>query len=330
MPHKAETVTVTAVGEDAQHRALRAVGTVTTIPYGEVRLSLALAQEAGPATWIAEDSDTSEELYGVWGSDRGEVVAVGAHGTIIHRGAGAWRRAESGVSETLLAVGGRRDDVWVGGAGGVLLHSVDGGQDWGTVTGNDGSWSFRAIAPRPGGGVVGVATRIQAGVLFDLDASVVLYLDGLDRAPPLFGVAGFEPATLIVGGVNGASAYSLDRGTTWQLPTPSTTANFYGLWGRSSRELYAVGAGGLIARSDDLGQTFSAQPTPTSVDLYGIAGDAALVYAIGLGGTIWVSADGGSWTAESSRTTRDLHGVWVSADGNVYAVGGGGLVRHRR
>lgn len=36
----------------------------------------------------------------------------------------------------------------------------------------------------------------------------------------------------------------------------------------------------------------------------------------------------GGWTAQTSGTTRGLHGIWGSSSGNVYAVGEGGTILH--
>src|SRR6185436_1985100 len=98
-----------------------------------------LAEGSG-STWVAEDSGTDADLYGVWGDGAGVVVAVGTRGTILRRLSGAWVVAKSEVIEPLFCVGGRPADLWAAGGAGTILHSLDAGQDWAKVPDVDTRW----------------------------------------------------------------------------------------------------------------------------------------------------------------------------------------------
>jgi hypothetical protein len=109
------------------------------------------------ARWTPERAPTLQNLWGVWGAAPGELWAVGGDGraagdaTILRREAGEWRVVEvpalerAGVNAFFKVWGAGRDDVWVVGQRGAVLHwdgralreePVDAGEDlisvWGT------------------------------------------------------------------------------------------------------------------------------------------------------------------------------------------------------
>jgi photosystem II stability/assembly factor-like uncharacterized protein len=65
---------------------------------------------------------------------------------------------------------------------------------------------------------------------------------------------------------------------------------------------------------------------PTPLDGLAVAADRT--WAVGVGGTILVTADGGrSWAAQTTGTQADLWSVWFQADGQCgWAVGADGTI----
>src|SRR5438034_1171071 len=68
-------------------------------------------------------SGTTQVLYGVWGSGRKDVFAVGTGGTILHYDGTSWTVQPSGTPQVLYGVwGSRGTDVFAVGDGGTILH----------------------------------------------------------------------------------------------------------------------------------------------------------------------------------------------------------------
>lgn len=85
-----------------------------------------------------------------------------------------------------------------------------------------------------------------------------------------------------------------------------------------------------LAVAVDLGTGFVRQESGTQNPLASVWGASALeLYAVGLGGTILHTVDGGgTWTAMASGTIDDLEGVWGRSPSDVWAVGILGTVLH--
>ena len=74
--------------------------------------------------------------------------------------------------------------------------------------------------------------------------------------------------------------------------------------------------------------SWSAETSPTTRDLRAVWAPApGQAFAVGAGGTILRRA-GNTWSASTSPTTEDLYGVWGSGPADVWAVGNAGLILH--
>ena len=81
--------------------------------------------DAGPARWLAQNSNTRDDLEAVWGSGPSDVWAVGRRGTIrrTSRGTAKWTVVPSGTTRDLHAIwGSGPDDIWAAGDSGTILH----------------------------------------------------------------------------------------------------------------------------------------------------------------------------------------------------------------
>lgn len=63
--------------------------------------------------WVREESPTTQDLYGIFGSAADRAFAVGASGTILRYDGAIWKAVPSGTSEDLFGVSGTPDGSWV-------------------------------------------------------------------------------------------------------------------------------------------------------------------------------------------------------------------------
>jgi hypothetical protein len=83
------------------------------------------SSDGGPARWRAQNTNTRDDLDGVWGSGPNDVWAVGQHGTIRHgsRESSTWSSMGSSTESDLHAVwGSGPNDVWAVGDDGAIVH----------------------------------------------------------------------------------------------------------------------------------------------------------------------------------------------------------------
>jgi photosystem II stability/assembly factor-like uncharacterized protein len=83
------------------------------------------SSDAGAPRWGAQNSNTRDDLEGVWGSGPNDVWAVGRSGTMRHtaKGAATWTVVPSATARDLHAVwGSGPNDVWAVGDDGTILH----------------------------------------------------------------------------------------------------------------------------------------------------------------------------------------------------------------
>jgi hypothetical protein len=96
--------------------------------------------------------------------------------------------------------------------------------------------------------------------------------------------------------------------------------------------LWVVGAGGAIYHYDSNAGALSPEPASATSDLNGIyvhhdlVSGARSLWAVGAGGTILHSTGDGTWTPETSGTTRELHGVFGVLASQLIAVGEQGTI----
>ncbi len=84
-----------------------------------------LDTKAGPARWLGQNTNTRNDLEGVWGSSASDVWAVGQHGTLRHGSSGSatWSVIASPTTNDLHAVwGSAANDVWAVGDAGTIVH----------------------------------------------------------------------------------------------------------------------------------------------------------------------------------------------------------------
>jgi photosystem II stability/assembly factor-like uncharacterized protein len=201
--------------------------------------------------WTAREVLAAGYLRGTWTTSPGS-YAVGDNGVLAYTTEtgiqGSWGTLTSNTTSELHAVwGSSPSDVYVVGAGGVILHNTNAG------VGGSGTWVKTTKSSSTLTGVWGSAAN---------DVYIV----------------GEAPAVIL---------HSTDGGATWTTTTPPSAIGLYAIGGRSASDVYAVGAtGGVIFHSTG-NDVWTNETAPVTKDLYGVwvatTGDA---YAVGRGGTI--------------------------------------------
>jgi len=254
---------------------------------------------------------TTDDLYGVWGSDSTPVFAVGASGTIVRYSDTTWSSQTSGTTNHLYGVWGTSSsNVYSVGASGTILKYN--GSSWSSQTSNTtnnlygvwGSGASDVFAVGYGGTIVhynGTAWSSQTS----------------GTTNHLYGVWGTASDNVYAVGYSGTILHY--NGSSWSSQTSGTTNTLYGVWGSGASDVFAVGASGTILHSAN-GTDWSSQTSGITDTLYGVWGKSASdVFAVGTSGTILHY--GSSWSSQTSGTIDDLRGVWEYSASNAFAVG---------
>lgn len=206
------------------------------------------------------------------------------------------------------------DDVWAAGEAGAIVHSLAGRA---TLVASGVTTHLRGLyAVGQDGWAVG-------------DDGVILRKRGDVFTPEA------SAGDVILRAVHGTStgdAWAVgDRGTILHLgaggwtrdTTFGLTEDLYSVWAMASDDVWAVGKRGAIAHYD--GARWRSVTSSSTVDLTGVSGSPAALYAVGMLSSpiaepTILRRDGASWVAATTSTSA-FYGVWVSAQGDVFAVG---------
>lgn len=89
---------------------------------------------------------------------------------------------------------------------------------------------------------------------------------------------------------------------------------------------WAVGAGGLVLRSTDGGVTWQRREAPTSLALLAVAQSGETILAAGQGGLVLRHEGGTDWTESPTPSQERLFGLAIGPNGTAFAVGAFGTI----
>ena len=151
---------------------------------------------------------------------------------------------------------------------------------------------------------------------------------------------GVSDSNIFVVGDNGYFIKSTDNGATWNSNSKVVASGFVqGIWGNDSGKIISIGTSnpGHVLVSDDFGQTFTpVQLSVTTADLRSIyMFDASNGYAVGSGGRVWKTTNGGyGWDLYAGTTTiqafndvdfyNTQYGMVAGNNGQVWKTTDGG------
>lgn len=286
--------------------------------------------------WCPESSPAvTNNLNAIWAFSPQRIVAVGDSGRILQWDSNSWKTISSPVNTNLRSVHAANGSVgFAVGDTGTILKTTDSGATWtvmtsGTTANLRSVWSIGASPLY----AFAVGDNIAAGRPW-LSSDGVTWgqenLGGADhtwnavwgRSTTEYFVVGEAGKTLIR---NGAAS-----------PAAVNTSAINGLFGNGTDSMTAVGFGGTLQRLDETSNpdAWYAMTKPASTGnptLRAIHGTASnTMFAVGDGGTVWVNSSGTTWTVENFPLTTRLNGVHVLSATELYVVGAGGLIYHKK
>jgi hypothetical protein len=276
-------------------------------------------------------SGITDTLYSVWGTSEKAVWAVGDHGTAAFYDGTQWEVRSPPTSTLLWSISGTSaDNVFAAGLDG-NVYKFDGT-----------SWSLHAALPQ----------RVtKAGVFVDgLDTLWIGALDGSAGPPGRMTLYRSTGGTVMRIGSTSSASYGEAPGASLWASSPTdvwisgTLAGRYdgtivtgqsvgafGIWGASSTQVF-LGFLGTLHRWN--GASFDTFNTGLDGTIFGLSGTAAtqVFGAMQLGQTnagAVFSFDGVGITEQPIPAgTPLLYAVWAAPNGEVFAVGNGGVIIH--
>ncbi len=265
-------------------------------------------------------------------------VAVGEHGVIlVSEDEGRhWRQVASPTSVLLTAVS-FADSMhgWAVGHEGVVIATHDGGQTWVLQHAAEGSDTHKGsplLAVHAlndqvveAVGAYGYVLRSNDGGVTwsSLDSAVVnpdqLHLNTMT-------VSAADANSWFIAGEKGQIFHSADAGLTWTKMSSPTDASIFGISEPYPGALFIYGLGGQMFRSADEGLSWTSIATGTTQGLNDLQGNRHRLVAVGNGGTVLVSDDGGQSFEHMTLPDRAaLDAVQLDAQGNALAAGAEGI-----
>ncbi len=262
-----------------------------------------------------------DPLDDVWGTDGGEVYAVGYGGTIAHDpGDGTFVREH--VSTTSLEFysvwGSSATDVYVGIAGGKLGHAS-----------GAGSWTRRDLynVSGPVYQVFGFGPDdmyLATGALFH---GTLNNWQKIDKGPPANSVWGSSPNdlyTVATASLDQPNVFHSNGDGTWH--SQATTGEYLSrVFGLDARHVYAIGSHSIwFSAGDGAWRSVLTLSSDAPISLWGRDG---LVYVGTQNGKLYVT-NGDEFSAGQAIGTATgprITGVWAASAQNVYLATSSGL-----
>lgn len=276
----------------------------------------------------------TQNLNGIAGSSKTDMVAVGDGGTVLRYDGQSWKAEASSVAEKLFGVAVLRGSspptyVAVGDLGRVIYNS---GSGWMSAVSQ--TTRLRAVI---GNSRDFYAVGDSGTLLKGSYSNLSLPTSGTEAAPVSVAGKNLNAIALQVGNGNSSeylmagdmSASGRYNGLAWDPSAPSPSTILNGVWYSKTR-LVAVGGTGatamIFSRSYQL-LTLSWRAWQADTPLDGISALRAVwgsaennIIAVGDSGSIarW---NGVSWSKETPPTVKNLKAIWGADASSIYVVG---------
>ncbi|BAP57192.1 glucosyltransferase-I precursor [Thioploca ingrica] len=274
------------------------------------------------SNWTPMEAGANYYLNDVWGSSSRDVFVVGNGDTILHYDGSLWNTMKRGDYVYLNDIWGTSSqDVFAIGNSNQVFHYD--GNKWTTM--NSGSpFYLKGIWGTSSSEVFAVGGRVGEGEIIQYDGNNWTGMDS-GTTSNLNGIGGNSSSEVFTVGDNG-TILRYD-GSRWKPMTSGTSAKLTSIWSNSSREVFAVGDSGTILQYN--GSRWATMNSRISANLSRVWGNAGNdVFAVGDKGTI-LHYDGQTWTAmDSGGTEARLTGVWGNSNVDVFASNWDGLILH--
>jgi hypothetical protein len=275
---------------------------------------------------------SSQDLLAVWGSTQGHFYAVGNLSPVIRCDAGpnstSCAALTSNTPRALNAVAGSdADHVYAVGEQGAIIRCSS---TEGSCTPLNSGLSTQALYTVWASDASNVYAAGGGGAVVRCSSGS---MSCQSLMPPwatadLHGSWGSSAAVYIVGDSGSMGFCASGAPSCFKIDAKAASFNLKAVSG-SGTSLYVVGDTGIMSSCNITNPTFvtcTAMNTGTKANLHSVwASPDGTVYAVGDGGTL-VSCNSAGCTPQVISTGQTLRSVWGSDASHVYAVGDGGVV----
>lgn len=262
--------------------------------------------------------------YAIWGSQRDDVWIVGDVGSLLHGDGITWSNVQPVTYKALRGIwGSSRSNVWAVGESGTILHFD--GFVWEGGPKLTDAW-LTAIWGSSSDDVWAVGDH---GTVLHFDGATWTQLSAVTQND-LRGIWGRGPDEVWIVGDHGTVLHF--DGSTFTAAPGVPDVSLHGVWGSESPDVWIVGDGGKILRirvRPFLPQLVS---SPSSAGLYAIFGTSSQeIWAVGVGGVV-LQSNGIDWqqVMHPFAAATTLSGIWGSSPQDVWTVGDGNIILRYR
>ena len=281
--------------------------------------------------WCPESlPNETTNLNAIFGFTAQSIVAVGDAGKILRWDGNSWKVVNSMTPNNLRSVHGVASGTgYAVGAMGTILQTTNQGASWSAMTSGT-TVDLRGVWTLDGAEAYACGDNIMAGKPW-------LALGGTTWTPisrsnadyKFNAIWGWDSINYFLVGEGGHGI----RSNPYAYPTPLSATEFFGVFGTAEANITMVGLGKTIQRWNPGTVSWTAMAPPAGagfVPLRAIHGSSASsMFTVGGNGTVWFY-NGSEWLTESFPTTTDLKGVYVISPAEVYVVGDGGVIYHKK
>ncbi|MGM0526535.1 MAG: WD40/YVTN/BNR-like repeat-containing protein [Pseudomonadota bacterium] len=274
-----------------------------------------------------------------------KLVAVGAHGNIIHRQRddNTWQQASVPTSVLLTSVHFFNEQIgWATGHHGVLLKTEDGGKNWRRVLDGfrlmDLEIAFYKQQVADLEQQIETAEDAEVGDLeWDLDTAK-FQLETVQQSKqesgptkPFMDIVSINEQTAIAIGAYNTIVKTTDGGDNWQLlnnQLDNPDGFHLNAISANEQQLFIAGEAGTAYRSKDSGNSWEAVPPPYQGSFFGAHFDnEGRLWVYGLRGNLFYSTDlGDSYQKVDSAVDVNLSAGFTDTEGHQWLVGNSGVV----
>ena len=215
----------------------------------------------------------------------------------------------------------------IGGTGGELYKTTDGGTTWTTQTSGitENIFSIEYVNPTTAYACASSGTGV---IIKTTDGGATWTSQTFSGTSYLLDLYFPSDSVGYCVGYNGVIMKTTDWGANWTFLAAGTGNDLRSVFFTDENTGYVAMSSGNVMKTIDGGATWTTYATPASSMLLGIYfGDALTGYAVGSVGQIVKTTDGGlNWTLQTSNTSEFLQGVHFVSANQGYAVGGSGVI----
>jgi len=240
-----------------------------------------------------------------------------------------WKKQNSGSRASLYSVAfPTTQSGWAVGAGGIILHTEDGGSAWNWQN-SGSSFDLRSVAfPTPQSGW---AVGNGGAILNTEDGGGTWKKQNSGSSADLDSVTFPTPQSGWVVGIHGIILHTEDGGGTWKSQNSGSSANLDSVAFPAPQSGWVVGEENTILHTEDGGGTWKSQNSGSSahLNLNSVAFPTPRSgWAVGLGAILHTEDAGGTWKSQNSGNSDWLDSVAFPTPQSGWAVGGFGIILH--